>query len=309
LLSILDRHKGWAVIVALVGGGQEINDGEAGLREWGRALETKFRHWNVVAAPEAIKGGASVAGSTLFDSSNFPTGVLGSQSKPLHLAVSTRSIKAQRMAEWVNLVLKGDLSSARELAKNEVMAYLDRDLDSIKRFLLDNTEGTARCGLLASSGATRLRAFGIETSTSFHRSYGYSHWFLNGREDVRSSFQLEVAATEFEVQGLELDLACLCWGLDLPFKAGHWKPRRLGATIWSPKRPPTSKWLPEKGDAAIFRQNAYRVLLTRARQKLVIWVPRGSSDDITNSPMEYDQIYEALMKAGTRHINEGRATA
>lgn len=304
LLSILDRHDDWAAIVALVGGGQEINDGEAGLREWGRAVESKFSHWHVVAAPEAIHGGASVAGSTLFEERQFPNGVSGSERQELHLAVSTRSIKAQKLAEWVNLLLKGDISPASELAKHSTMAYVSRDLNCVKRYLLESTEGTARCGLLASSAASRLRAFGIETSTSFHRSYGYTHWFLNGREDVRSSFQLEVAATEFEVQGLELDIACLCWGLDLPFKNGHWKPRRLGATIWSPKKPTTSKWLSEKGDPATFRLNAYRVLLTRARQRLVIWVPRGDENDATNSPTEYDHIFDALIEAGAHRLDE-----
>jgi hypothetical protein len=298
LLSVMDRHPDWAVIVALVGGGQEINDGEAGLREWGRAIETKFRHWGVLASPEAVNGGAAVAGSTLFDET--APSILLRITPEFHLAVSTRSYKAQRSAEWTNLLLLGDLARAKEVAlsSDEPIAWVTRDIGRTRAHLLRLSEGTSRCGLLASSAATRLRAFGIETATSFHRSYPYEYWFLNGREDVRSSFQLEVVATEFEVQGLELDHVGLCWGPDLVFKGGKWIPRRLTATIWNPNRPVKMKWTAEKNDAADFRRNAYRVLLTRARQGTLIWVPKGRDEDDTNAPSDYNGVFDALVAAG-----------
>jgi hypothetical protein len=303
LLSIMDRHPDWAVIVALVGGGQEINDGEAGLREWGRALENKFTHWRVLASPEAINGGPAVAGSTLFDK-GLPHGLSVEVGPEFHLPVSTRSYRAKAVAEWTNAVLDGDLDSARAIAISceSPIALVTRDLTKAKSYLSQSTEGTARCGLLASSAAIRLRAYGLETATSFHRSYKYEYWFLNGREDVRSSFQLEVVATEFEVQGLELDVVCLCWGLDLAFLSDQWVPRKLSSTIWSPNKPVATRWSKEKGDPAIFRKNAYRVLMTRARQQLVIWIPQGKAGDPTNSEFEYDNIFSALLKSGASEL-------
>ena len=227
--------------MALVGGGQEIHDGEAGLAEWGRTLSENFRHWRIFASPEALEGGPSVAGSRLFECDTrvgleiLPTSVL-------HLKISTRSYRAVVITEWSNELLRGNISGAlKALAEVEHFpVVVTRDLAKAKEWLHNQTRGMARCGLVASSGAARLRAYGFETSTGFHRDYPYEYWFLNGPEDVRSSFQLEVVATEFEIQGLELDWVGLCWGGDLEWalRSGSWNTRRFVGTNWNSVKNP-----------------------------------------------------------------------
>jgi hypothetical protein len=304
LLSIMSRHQDWAVIIALVGGGQEINDGEAGLREWGDAL-TKFRDWHISASEEALSGGPSVAGDTLFD---------GKPPRPVerveafHLPISTRSYRAQAVAEWSNALLNGNLADALKIAKASPfpVAFIARGFESAKGWLRSSREGTARFGLVASSSATRLRTFGIETATAFHRSYPYKYWFLNPETDTRSSYQLEVAATEFEIQGLELDLVCLCWGGDLIWTGARWQARKVLTSHWKANGTvPTTRWAPQRNrEQAKFTMNAYRVLLTRARQSLLIWIPPGCPEDRTNSPAEFDAIANVLLEAGATSLDK-----
>ncbi len=295
ILKIMDRHPDWAVVVALVGGGQEIHDGEAGLAEWGRALSADFRHWRIFASPEALEGGASVAGSRLFEGNG-----IGLEIRPtpvLHLKISTRSYRAVAITEWSNELLRGNIAGAlKALAGVEHFpVVVTRDLVKAKEWLQDRTRGMARCGLVASSGAARLRAYGLETSTSFHRDYPYEYWFLNSPEDVRSSFQLEVVATEFEIQGLELDWVGLCWGGDLEWVSplGIWNARRFVGTNWkSIKNALNREYL----------LNSYRVLLTRARQGMVIWVPRGDEIDPTLNPRCLDATADILLESGLKGL-------
>ena len=296
ILKIMDRHLDWAVIVALVGGGQEINDGESGLAEWGRALIGEFRHWLVVVSPEVLSGGSSVSGSKLFETPT-PTGISIRENDSLHLAVSTRSYKAIAITEWSNAFLVGNLAKASAVLSevNNFPVVVTRSLTRAKMWLLDHTRGTARCGLVASSGAARLRADGLETSTAFHRGYPYEYWFLNSPEDIRSSNQLEVVATEFEIQGLELDWVGLCWGGDLIWNesTSDWQYRKFVGT----------KWRRIKSDAPQhFLLNSYRVLLTRARQGMVIWVPQGETLDATRAPQEFDAIERALLASGLKSM-------
>jgi hypothetical protein len=296
ILTIMNRHPDWAVVVALVGGGQEIHDGEAGLAEWGQALSADFRHWRILASPEALDGGSSVAGSKLFEGNTgegleiFPTSVL-------HLRISTRSYRAVAITEWSNELLRGNIDEAAKALAGveEFPVVVTRDLAKAKDWLLRQTRGMARCGLVASSGAIRLRAYGLETSTGFHRDYPYEYWFLNGPEDVRSSFQLEVVATEFEIQGLELDWVGLCWGGDLEWnsRSGSWNTRRFSGTDWkSIKNPLNREYL----------LNSYRVLLTRARQGMVIWVPRGDDADSTLDPRGLDVTANVLLESGLKGL-------
>jgi hypothetical protein len=272
VLSIMDRHKEWAAIVALVGGGQEIHDGEAGLAEWGRAL-AKYPHWRVFVSPEALIGGESVAGASLFG--REPAANRVDEERTLHLNVCIRSHQATELATWVNSVLRGDDTAAKKLSGNfeQFPIVLTRDLRKAKEWLLNQARGERRCGLVASSGATRLRAFGIETSMAIREAYSYPYWFLKPRGDIRSSYQLEVVATEFEIQGLELDLVGLCWGGDLVWD-------RL-LKCWHPLQLSGNKWKDVKESRAIYIQNKYRVLMTRAREGLVIWIPEGDSSDPT----------------------------
>jgi hypothetical protein len=296
LLNIMGRHQDWAVVVALVGGGQEINNGEAGLGEWGRALASTGKSWNVYASPEALEGGAAVAGSKLL--SGIEGESLNLQRSPqLHLDVSVRSLKADAYSAWVNFVVSGDAKSAAALQIGTAFPiFVTRSLADTRRLLLENTRGQARCGLVGSSAAARIRGEGLEPDSSLHGDYPWDHWFLAGHTDVRSSYQMEVFAAEFEIQGLELDWIGLCWGGDYVWSKtrGTWLTRAF-------RHGKVSKWSENmKANKRIYRQNAYRVLLTRARQGIVIFVPAGDSNDPTRVPMEFDETAEFLLACGAR---------
>ncbi len=292
VLDIMDRHPDWAVVVALVGGGQEIHEGEAGLAEWGRTLAAAPGKWEVWCSPEAINGGSAVAGTSLFVATP-PTGLSLRSEAVLHLAVSIRSYRAQSASDWVNAALAGDSVTAHGIASqcSTFPFVLTRSLAAAKRRLGESARGERRCGLVASSGAERLRAEGFELSTDFRRGYPYEYWFLNGRDDVRSSYQLEVAASEFETQGLELDAVAVCWGGDLLYDSTHsfWLLSKFKGTGWNSVR---------KEVIRIQIKNKYRVLLTRARIETVIWVTRGCPADRTRSPEYFDQTATFLEECG-----------
>ena len=242
LLNIMERHDDWAVVIALVGGGQEINNGEAGLSEWGRALAASERQWTIYASPEAVQGGEAVAGSKLFE---LPTTrpIPVTTETQLHLNVSVRSLKAASYAAWVNCVIDGDATAAASIAarakaeNDSFPTLLTRSLVDLRALLKQNTLGERRCGLVGSSQAARLRAEGLEPDSTFHAEYPWNHWYLAGPRDVRSSYQLEVFATEFEIQGLELDWVGVCWGGDLIWspQQGRWLTRKFSkiASKWS----------------------------------------------------------------------------
>ena len=296
LLSIMERHPDWAVVIALVGGGQEINRGEAGLAEWGRALAETRKPWRVYASPEALAGGAAVAGSQL-----FPSGLehaVETHSEPqLHLDVSVRSLNADAYSAWVNAVVVGDAEAARDHIRDAPFAVmLTRSLADLRALLRQNTLGESRCGLVASSGAARIRAEGLEPDSTFHGEYPWNHWYLADATDVRSSHQLEVFATEFEIQGLELDWIGLCWGGDFIWSPaeGRWLCR-----AFAHKR--QSAWSILKHERRqIYRRNAYRVLMTRARQGIVLYVPQGDAQDPTRKPAEFNDTADFLLSCGAR---------
>ena len=291
LLRIMERHDDWAIVVALVGGGQEINDGEAGLEEWGRALQGAAKDWVIYASPEVLEGGASTAGHRLF-SDNSAKHVVTNPS--LHLRTSNRSLRAENLATWVNHVLDGNAREASALKVTERFPiFITRDLKAMRNSLHQQRRGTNRYGLVGSSGAARLRAEGLETNSSFHADYPWHHWYLADAKDIRSSYQCEVLATEFEIQGLELDWIGVCWGGDFVWSSSAgWKVRNLHLGE-------NSKWNPIKNpDRQIFRRNAYRVLLTRARQGMVLFIPRGDKNDPTQNPDEFDATYDFLLRCG-----------
>jgi hypothetical protein len=292
LLRIMGRHEDWAIVVALVGGGQEINDGEAGLEEWGRALAGSSKDWRIYASPEVIAGGASTAGHRLFDDSTTSRQV--ETTSLLHLRTARRSLRAERLATWVNLVLEGDADGAAALRVAERFPiFLSRNLAETRVKLREQSIGVERCGLVGSSGASRLRAEGLEPSSSFHAEYPWEHWYLGDATDVRSSYRCEVFATEFEIQGLELDWIGLCWGGDLTWDDPHgWQLRAL-------RHGRQSKWSSIKSnEKRIYKRNAYRVLLTRARKGMVIFVPMGEENDPTNEPRQFQVTAEYLVRCG-----------
>ena len=305
ILDVMGRHQGWAVVVALVGGGQEIHGGEAGLAAWGDAM-ARHGEWDVVTSPEAIMGGPSVAGSRLFRN-NMPANISIAQDPALHLSTSKRSYETEGSAAWVNAVLEGRNDEAHRLAGRAFPIYITRDLEAARSWLRANAKGHRRAGLLASSGAARLRANGVEPPTfSFMGGIDYVKWFLEPAGDFRSSNQLEVALSEFEMQGLEIDLAAVLWGGDLILRQGNVTCRRLSGQKW---RDVAGTGDPQASadDARTRIQNKYRVLLTRFRKGMVIVVPQGSPEDLSHASADFDAVYQYLFSCGARplDVNQG----
>jgi hypothetical protein len=249
-----------------------------------------------MVSPDALRGGASTSGHRLF-LGDPPMDLSVVQAPELHLNVSVRSPRARRIANWVNALLSEEpittLLEASESA--EFPLALTREPNTARKWLRDRTDGAQRCGLLASSGALRLRADGIEVSSEFRKGYPYEEWFLGDYDDTRSSYWLEVAATEFECQGLELDWTGVCWGGDFlrDPHVGQWRYRRFWGSGWRVIR---------QERAQRYVRNKYRVLLTRARQGMVIWIPRGNPDDPTRAPASFDATAEHLKALGVPEI-------
>jgi DUF2075 family protein len=301
MLDVMNRHSDWAVIIALIGGGQEINRGEAGLLEWGRAL-ADFPEWLVYASPHVLGENGS-SSFRLFDSSDaHPERIISAPS--LHLKVCTRSIRAQRISDWVDAVLSGIQADAAEIASDfGIKPALTRSLAIARAWLNNNRRGQTRAGLVTSASANRLRADGLEPTFDFHQRFDWEHWFLDTHDcvdqdcdhkycnDVRASSKLEVAATQFEIQGLELDWIGLCWGEDLTWDGTQWVGRRFNNKRWRVLKP-------NDRDRRVFLVNAYRVLMTRARQGMVIYVPSPLKDDQSRLHQELDRTAAFLLQCG-----------
>ena len=284
LISCMDRHTDWAVIVCLVGGGQEINTGEAGIGEWLRAIRSDFPQWHVHLSPH-LTDSEYAAGNAL--------GLLAGHThvqthESLHLSVSMRSFRAEHVSAWVKAVLDIDhaaATSAFASIRDRYPVVLTRDVARAKGWLQERARGSERYGMVVSSQAQRLKPYAIDVRVDIDPV----HWFLHPREDVRSSYYLEDAATEFDVQGLELDWACVVWDGDFRFSPSGWN-------HWSFKG---SRWQRiNKPERQGYLKNAYRVLLTRARQGMVIVVPSGEASDPTRTPEMYDATFEYLRDFG-----------
>ncbi len=294
-LTILDRLD-WACLVCLVGPGQEINRGEGGLALWGEALvdaAQRGRAWTVVAAPQAIHGGKDVAGPGL--KTMLGAGLTFREEKRIHLANSMRAYRNALHGRWVGALLESDLAETRRLAADMTgpPALVARDLDVAKAWLRQYRRGGRSVGLLTSSGAVRLVAEGLPPAPRSNQLDAIGHWFLKPYTDFRSSGALEIPMSEFGCQGLEIDYAGLCWGGDLTWSGAAWTPRQMSAPKWQVLRDP---------DKQRFRLNGYRVLLTRARAGLVVYVPVGDPEDLTRPPAEFNAIAETLVSAGCEEI-------
>jgi Schlafen group 3, DNA/RNA helicase domain len=299
-LDVMSRHSDWAVIVALVGGGQEINRGEGGIREWGMALEEMNRRidrpsWRAVVSPHVMDPDNNVIGGSLMESTQYLTSV--TMNSNLHLPVNIRSHRCEIANEWISSLLEGDISGARSWAKRirPFPIYLSRSLDECRQWLKSRARGSRRSGLLASSGAKRLRAYGLGVGLHSSHLGLVKHWYLADREDVRSSYVLEVTASEYTSQGLEIDLGVLCWGGDLIWNGTDetWQPRRFHGSKWQ------RVLATERQRHAL---NSYRVLLSRCREALVIWVPPGIPRDRTNKAEDMDAVAEVLRGAGVEDL-------
>lgn len=283
LISCLDRHDDWAVIVCLVGGGQEINTGEAGISEWINALQTSYPHWKIWVSSHLTESEYG-AGQVLRELDNR-SGV--HYEDDLHLSVSLRSYRAENVSLLVKQILDCEAAKAA-MTLAEVKNYpivLTRDLHKAKDWLRKQARGSERYGMVVSSQAERLKPYAIDIRPKIDPV----HWFLNTKEDVRSSYYLEDVATEFHIQGLELDWSCVIWDADLRYSDSGWIYKSFRGKKWQNIVSP---------DRRRYLKNAYRVLLTRARQGMVIVVPPGDVDDATRSPSFYDPTFEYLARIG-----------
>lgn len=289
LISCMDRHQDWAVIICLVGGGQEINTGEAGIDAWLEAANTHFPHWHLYISSR-LTDSEYAAGKALDVVRQRPSAHLDDC---LHLAVSMRSFRAENVSSFVKALLDCQRGPARaafeELASRYPIA-VTRHLDLAKRWIRDHARGTERFGLVASSRAQRLKPHAIDVRVEVNPV----HWFLNEKEDTRSSYYLEDAATEFQVQGLELDWACVTWDGDLRFNGSGWTFHDFRGDRWQNVHSP---------DNRVYLRNSYRVLLTRARQGMVVFVPPGDPTDPTRSHSFYDPTFDYLTQLGIPVLN------
>ncbi len=291
VLDIMKRHADYAVIIALVGNGQEINTGEAGLAEWGKALLDR-PHWEVRAAPGVLT--AAEPKQRLFTRDKPDTLTI---TDALHLSVPIRNIRSPSAAGWIDAVLRNDRDQAQDIAGDDLPIFVTRSLDDLRRQLRINMRGRRRSGLVSSSGAKRLVADGLWPRFPHQDEKAVANWFLRNWPDVRASDALEIPATEFACQGLELDFVGLCWGGDLIW-AGSWIVRNFRGTKWQ---------LPKDTEAKTYTINTYRVLLTRARADTIIWIPRGDADDLTRRPEEFDQTADFLLECGAKLLCIPRA--
>jgi len=284
LIEYMDRHRDWALVVCLVGGGQEIHTGEAGIGAWLDACATRFRHWRLCVSSKLVDSEYGAGESLKLARTLERTEFLDE----LHLNVSLRSFRAETVSAFVKALLDCDRNAAeRELKafRGRYPIVITRDLTAAKNWVRTKARGVERYGLLASSKALRLKPHAIEVRLAADPV----HYFLGGRDDVRSSQYLEDCATEFQVQGLELDWACVTWDADLRFGAQGWAHHDFRGNRWQNIHSDENRRN---------LKNAYRVLLTRARQGMAIFVPPGASDDPTRSPAYYDGTFNYLRELG-----------
>lgn len=288
LINVMDRHDDWAVIICLIGGGQEINTGEAGLAEWFTAIKVHFPEWQVYVSNQITDSEYS---------RNIPIETLlgGTQYTlvpDLHLAVSLRSYRSENMAAFVKALLDFEASTARALYTNVSQRYpilMTRNFENAKTWVREQAKGTQRYGIIASSGAKRLKKYSIWVQSKIDAV----QWFLNNNDDVRSSYFLEETATEFDIQGLELDWTIVCWDANLRICPHGLEYYTFKGTRWMNIN---------KTEDKEYLKNAYRVLLTRARQGFVIFIPSGDNNDGTRQESYYDGTYNYLKQIGIQEI-------
>ena len=303
LIWSLDQREDWATIVCLVGGGQEINTGEAGISEWIKALNEQFPHWNVYISPKLTDAeyAEGKVNELLKDNANV------TYSEDLHLSVSLRSYRAEKLSAFVHALLSFDknASSLYNEIKDKYPIVLTRDMAKARRWLHSKVRGTERTGVLVTKESARFKPLAVHVLPSGDENA--VHWFLDDKSDVRSSNYLEDAATEIQVQGLELDYTCLLWDADMRCEDGEWHFYRFnGQTKWTEQIANTES----KQELQKYMLNAYRVLLTRARAGMVICVPEGNPnktvsgfwEDSTRLPKFYDGTYEYLKSLGIEEI-------
>ena len=281
LIEYMNRHQDWAVIVCLVGGGQDINTGEAGIQEWFDSLRRSYPDWKVYVSNKITE--EEYVGNSSFD--ELIKGLDCKMIDELHLSISLRSFRSEKVANFVHHLLNNEKEQAAEIYKEIKKVYpicMTRDLNTAKQWIKKQVEGkNCRYGLIASSQAKRLRAEGIWVECECTPE----KWFLEGKDDIKSSYFMEEVATEFDIQGLEIDYALVGWDADYRYENGHFECYK----------PSGSKWQTiNKEDNRRYLKNAYRVLLTRAREGFIIFVPKGDDSDNTRLCKYYDELWKYL---------------
>lgn len=288
LISVMDRKQDWCTVICLIGGGQEINTGEAGLVEWFDALQKHYKHWYVYYPREITHKNYSWGQ----DLTSKLVGLKSELKEALHLAVSVRSFRAEKLSAFVGAVIDGEIDLARDLYSTIEKDYpiiLTRDIGCARDWLREKARGSERYGLVASSGAIRLKPEGINVKAGINPIT----WFLNDKHDIRSSYYVEDPATEFDIQGLELDWTGVCWDADFRREGSKWSLYAFKGTRWQDVNDQYRR---------VYLANTYRVLLTRARQGMVVFVPKGDERDYTRPPVFYDETYEFLLSCGIGQI-------
>lgn len=303
LIWSLDQREDWATIICLVGGGQEINTGEAGISEWIKALNGNFRHWEVHISPKLtdVEYAEGKVNELLKDNPNVIF------SKDLHLSVSVRSFRAEKLSAFVHSLLSFDdqAASIYQEIKDRYPIVLTRDMDTARKWLHEQVRGSERTGVLVTKEAARFKPLAVHILPSGDENA--IHWFLEDKTDTRSSNYLEDAATEIQVQGLELDYTCVLWDADMRYENGEWCYYSFNGS---------TEWKEQKGNSESNQEkrkymlNAYRVLLTRARVGMVICVPTGNPnktatgfwEDSTRQPEFYAGTYQYLKSLGIEEI-------
>lgn len=289
LISYMDRHRDWAAIICLVGGGQEIHTGEAGIGIWLKAIIDRYPHWHMYISshlPESEYASENIIAS--FQDSN-----LIHYEDDLHLGVSMRSFRTENVSAFVKALLDCEEKTAESILARFIQRYpiaITRNLDSAKHWIKSKARGSERYGLLASSAAQRLKPHAIDIRVNVNPI----HWFLEDKIDTRSSYYLEDVATEFQIQGLEVDWAVVAWDGDLRHTNAGWSYHDFWGYRWRNIN---------KIERRKYLLNAYRVLLTRARQGFAIFVPKGEECDPTRSPDFYDHTYEYLRDLGLINLD------
>lgn len=287
LIDIMDRHKNYCVIVCLVGGGQEINRGESGILEWFNILKEKYTNWDIYVSNNINDFEYTRGADLQIELKQLNCKFVDK----LHLSVSLRSFRSENLSNFVTNFLNNEKEKTKKLYSELIEKYpiyITRDLEKAKKWVKSISKGSERYGLIASSGAKRLRKYGIWVQSKIDAAV----WFLNDKDDIRSSYFLEETATEFDVQGLELDYTILCWDINLRYNNGF-EYYNFKGTKWQNIN---------KEENKLYLKNAYRVLLTRARQGMVIFVPKGDDNDITRSCKEYDNIYNYFKRVGIKQL-------
>lgn len=287
LISTMDRHKDWAVIVCLIGSGQEINDGEGGLPEWFNALRSKFLGWDVYVS-DKLKEEYLINNEW----ERMINGLEVKEIEDLHLSVSLRSFRTPDLSDFIKATLDLDVATAKQIYEKIKYKYpikITRDIIKAKNWVKNESMGSQKYGLLASSGALRLKPEGIFVKNKID----VCNWFLNDKEDVRSCYALEDVVTEFDVQGLEVDYSIVCWDADFRITDGKWSYKKFRGSEWMNIL---------RDEDKLYLKNTYRVLLTRARQGMIIFIPKGYDEDITRKTDFYDGTYNYLKNIGIEEI-------